>query len=388
MSATKDLDLLLNHFIEKGIPGCALQVVQNGTTLYEGYFGYADTDQTPITKDSVFRLASMSKIPLYTAMMILYEKGAFLLSDPISHFFPEWAHSKKLIQHPNGYVDLVPTERPINILDTLTMRCGLPYCHSDAPTADLILQGMQNCMQPLWKKGHYTLREQIQAMSDAPLAFEPGSHWLYGFSSELAAGIIEAVCQKPVNEVLRELLFDPLEMNQTGDIFFGSISEQMVKLYTQSETGSLQSDSSVFDKKHLPGAEHEAGWRRLFSTVNDYSKLMQMLACGGTFNKKQLLSRQTIDLMRTNGLTAQQQIDFEDSYNAGYGYGCGVRTVIAPERGNLNSSVGAFGWTGGFGTWCEADPSEQLSIVYMHNLLPNHELYCHHRVRTAAYGLI
>ena len=87
-------------------------------------------------------------------------------------------------------------------------------------------------------------------------------------------------------------------------------------------------------------------------------------------------------------LVCGQQIDFEDAYNAGYGYGCGVRTVIAPERGNMNSSIGAFGWTGAFGTWCEADPSEKLSIVYMHNLIPNDELSCHHRVRTAAYGLI
>ena len=138
----------------------------------------------------------------------------------------------------------------------------------------------------------------------------------------------------------------------------------------------------------LAGNEHEAGWRRLFSTVDDYSKLMQMLSCSGSFKGRQLLGSQTIDLMRANSLTPQQQIDFEDAYNAGYGYGCGVRTVIAPERGNMNSSIGAFGWTGAFGTWCEADPSEKLSIVYMHNLIPNDELSCHHRVRTAAYGLI
>ena len=91
MSSVKDLDLLLQSFVDKGIPGCALKVVQNGTTLYEGYFGHSDTSGTPLTDKSVFRLASMSKIPLYTAMMMLYERGAFLLSDPVSTFFPEWA---------------------------------------------------------------------------------------------------------------------------------------------------------------------------------------------------------------------------------------------------------------------------------------------------------
>lgn len=388
MSSVKDLDLLLQSFVDKGIPGCALKVVQNGTTLYEGYFGHSDTSGTPLTDKSVFRLASMSKIPLYTAMMMLYERGAFLLSDPVSTFFPEWATSKKYVRHANGYIDVVPTEHPVTIRDTLTMKCGLPYCNSDAPTADPTLQGMQNCMKPLWEKGHYTLREQIRAMADAPLAFEPGSHWLYGFSSELAAGIIEAVCEKPVNEALRDMIFDPLEMNDTGDIFFGDISDRMVKLYVKKEDGSLGNGPTFFDEKHLSGDEHEAGWRRLFSTADDYSKLMQLLSCGGSCKGRQLIGSQTIDLMRANSLTPQQQIDFEDAYNAGYGYGCGVRTVIAPERGNMNSSIGAFGWTGAFGTWCEADPSEKLSIVYMHNLIPNDELSCHHRVRTAAYGLI
>lgn len=388
MSSVKDLDLLLRSFVDKGIPGCALQVVQDGVTLYEGYFGCSNQSGAPITDKSVFRLASMSKIPLYTAMMMLYERGAFLLSDPISNFFPEWTQSKKYVRHANGYVDVVPADHVITIRDTLSMKCGLPYCNSDAPTADLTLQGMQNCMRPLWEKGHYTLREQIRAMADAPLAFEPGSHWLYGFSSELAAGIIEAVCDKPVNDALCELLFDPLGMNDTGDIFFGDISDRMVKLYSQKEDGTLEDGPSFFDEKHLPGEAHEAGWRRLFSTVNDYSKLMQMLACGGKYKGTSIIGSQTIDLMRANSLTQQQLLDFEDPYNAGYGYGCGVRTVIDPERGNMNSSIGAFGWTGAFGTWCEADPSEKLSIVYMHNLIPNHELYCHHRIRTAAYGLI
>lgn len=389
MATAKDLDLLLEGFVKRGIPGCALQIAQRGKTLYEGYFGCSDlSSSAPVTSDSIFRMASMSKIPLYVGMMMLYERGKFLLSDPISNFFPEWAQIKKYVRHPNGYVDVVPVQRPITIRDTLSMKCGLPYCNSDAPTSDLTLRGMQECMRPLWEKGHFTLREQIAAIAKAPLACEPGTHWIYGFSSELAAGVIEAVCDKPVNDALKEMLFDPLGMENTGAVFFGDISRRIVKLYAQDDQGAMSPGPDFFDKKHLPGKEHEAGWGRLFSNVNDYTKLMQMLACGGVYDGIRIMGSQTIDLMRSNGLTPQQQADFEDSYNAGYGYGCGVRTVIDPARGNLNSSIGAFGWSGAFGTWCEADPSEGVSIVYMHNLLPNHEQYCHHRVRAASYGLI
>jgi CubicO group peptidase (beta-lactamase class C family) len=124
--------------------------------------------------------------------------------------------------------------------------------------------------------------------------------------------------------------------------------------------------------------------------VNDFTKIMQMLANDGFYGGERLMGRKTIDLMRTNGLNNAQQKDFDADgvYNLGYGYGCGVRTLIDKYKGGHNGSLGAFGWTGGFGTWCEADPDERLSVVYMHNLMPNMEEYYHLRVRNTAYGCL
>ena len=385
MSTIKDLDRLLQGFVDGGLPGCSLQIAQNGKTLYEGYFGCADLDaKTPVTPQSLFRLASMSKIPLYVTMMMLYESGKFLLTDPIYHFFPEWREMKKYVKNANGYTEAVPTDGPVTVSDVLSMKCGLPYCNSAAPTNNRTLQSMQEAMKPLWEKGHYTNREQIAAISKAVLACEPGTEWIYGFSSELAAGIIEAVCGKPIDDVFEEMLFGPLGMDNTRSRFFGDAQERLVKLYRKSDDGSLVPGPTFFDKKHLPGAENEEGWARLFSNVNDYTKLMQMLACGGVYNGQRIMGRKTIDMMRANGLDKL----FQDTYNAGYGYGYGVRTLVDKEQGNHNGSVGAFGWTGGFGTWCEADPEDGVSIVYMHNMIPDEEQYYHLRMRTAAYGLI
>ena len=160
MSNAKQIDQLLEGFLKRGLPGCGLKVVQYGNTLYEGYFGVTDIDtKTPVTKDTLFRQASMSKIPLYTVMMMLYERGKFLLTDPIGDYLPEWKTSTRYDRHPNGYVDIVPTSRPINIRDVMSMKCGLPYCNSAAPTHDLVMTGMQECMQPLWEKGSYTLKD-------------------------------------------------------------------------------------------------------------------------------------------------------------------------------------------------------------------------------------
>ncbi len=112
MADTKALDNLLDDFIRRGLPGCGLQICKNGETIYENYAGYSDIEKNiPVTDKSLFRQASMSKLPLYTTMMMLYERGYFLLSDPISNFFPEWKNTKKYVRYDNGYSSVVPTER-------------------------------------------------------------------------------------------------------------------------------------------------------------------------------------------------------------------------------------------------------------------------------------
>ena len=387
MATYKDLDNLLREFADGGVPGCALQIAQKGKTIYEGYFGYSDIDEkTPVTKDSVFGLASMSKIPLYTVMLMLYERGLFNLTDPISNYFPEWKDMKKYVKKPNGHVRVVPCEKQVTISDTLSMKAGLPYCNSMAPSDNMTLTSMQECMKPLFDKGTYTIREQIRAVSETILAAEPGERWIYGFSSELAAGLIEEVCGKSIDDVFRELLFDPLEMDSMRSDLTENMRQNMVKMYRKKEKGEFE-PFTMFGLSP-PGERKQRGWARLYSNTGDCTKLMQMLANGGTYNGIRIMNAGTINMMRTNGLSPAQLKDFEDPYNRGYGFGYGVRTLIDKERANHNGSLGAFGWTGGFGTWCEADPEDGVSIVYMHCMTPHQELYYHHRMRTVAYGCI
>ena len=388
MSAKKDMDALLQRFVDEGLSGCGVQVTQHGKTIYEGYAGYADVEaKKPITKDSVFRLASMSKIPMYTSLLMLYEKGYFNLTDPIGNWLPEWKSSRMYVREATGAISIVPCKNQITVSDVLSMKCGLPYCNSQAPTPDLTLTSMQECMKPLLEKGYYTLQEHVAAMSQAVLAFEPGTHWIYGFSSELAAALIEKLTGESVDDVMQEFLFDPLKMDSTRSRFFGDIESRMVKAYGDGNT-PLTGVTAMLDKKHQPGKENEAGWARLYSTVNDYSNLMSMLANGGMFEGKKIMGRKTIDMMRSNGLDEVMMKDFYSMYNAGYGYGYGVRTLIDKAAGNHNGSLGAFGWTGGFGTWAEADPEDGVGIVYMHNHMPNGEEYYHHLIRTVAYGMV
>lgn len=389
MSTVKDLDRLLQGFVDGGLPGCGLKVTRRGETVYEGYFGYSDAQaKTPLTAKSVFRQASTSKLPLYTAALMLWEKGLFLLSDPLYEFLPEYRESRKVVRRPDGQTEIVKTDRPLIVKDILTMRCGLPYCNFPQETDDVTLKSMVKAMEPLWEKGHYTNREQVKAMAAVPLAFEPGTHWLYGFASELTCALVEAVTGKSVDQALEELLFRPLDMKDTRSHFFGDIEERMVKLYSIDGESRLSPIHLPFENTFLPGEENEAGWARLFSTVEDYSHLMTMLSSGGFYQGERVMGRKTIDLMRANVLDAEQMKDYQNPYEAGYGYGLGVRTLLDRAAGGVNGSPGAFGWTGGYGSWCEADPADGTAFVYMHNLVPNRERYYHPRVRAAVYGLI
>ena len=382
------VDQLMQRLIDEGHPGCTLHVTQHGKLIYEGCYGFSDAaKEKKITPYSVFRMASMSKLPLYTTMMILYERALIRMSDPLYKYLPEWKTSRKVVYDATGHAKAVETDRPILIRDIMTMACGLPYANPGMKdSADWSERSIYEAMAPLYEKGYFTNREEVAAMSKALLAFEPGTHWMYGFSSELAAAVIEAVCDKPCNEVFKELLFDPLGMDSTSPHFKGDLKERMVDIFAEKPDGTFEPTYCGMDEKHNPGEKNMLGNPRLLSTGRDYSRLMAMLACGGTLDGVRVMGRKTIDLMRSNTLTPQQLKDFPDK---GYGYGYGVRTLIDKAAGDNNGSLGSFGWTGGFGTWCEADPEDEVSIVYMENLFPALNMdYTHGLVRTAAYGAI
>ncbi len=392
MATFKDLDALLQKFVDDGLPGCGMQIVRKGETLYENYFGYANIEEKkPVTKDSVFRQASLTKIAMYTVAMMLYERGRFLMTDPIYEYFPEWRNTMKTVYKDNGDVDVVPVEQPITVKNILNMTCGLPYdmIMGDTPVKLPTAEAMWKEMAPLREKGHYTLREQIAAMSRVPISFEPGTRWLYGFASELTAGLLEAICGKTAEDVIKEMLFEPLGMTSSANYIFGDMDKRLVANYYIKPDGTLGIYSPERDLKFVGPRGTVSGFQRVATTVNDYSKLMQMLANGGEYNGVRLIGRKTIDLLRTNTLSDKLIAeDFSNSYLAGYGYGYGMRTLMDKYSGQHNGSIGAFGWTGGSGTWAEADPSEGVSIVYMHNIQPNMEEYHHLRMRAVAYGCL
>jgi len=382
------LDRLIEGFVEKGTnPGCAVAVMQGDELIYHGEAGYADIESgKKVDVHSMFSQASTTKLFTYAILGMIFEEGKFLFSDPLYYYLPEWKNTQKYIRKPNGEIDTAPLEKPITIRDAVAMMCGLPYCMIPSVNATTpTLAAMSKQMAELLKKGPTTIQEEVRAMSEVPVMFEPGSHWLYGFGSEITGVLVETFEEKPLREVFKERLIDPLELKDADTLARPHNKDRIVTNYAKKGPGQFEKagDFSALDPDSVP-----AGARpNLLISAADFAVFMQMLANGGTYKGRKYLGSGTVAMLHENQLNAEQLKDFENPYLEGYGYGLGFRTLTTQKFGH-NGHIGNFGWTGGTGTWVEADPVAKYSVAYMHNMIPNDELYHHHRVRAVVNGIM
>ena len=382
------MDDLLNRFVEQGTnPGCAVAVMQGDELIYHGEAGYANIEAgKKVDLHSMFSQASTTKLFTYVILGMIYEEGKFLFSDPLETYLPEWKNTRKYVTLPNGAIETAPLEKPITIRDAVAMMCGLPYCMvPSANPSTPTLAAMSRQMEALLKKGPTTIAEEVRAMANVPVMFEPGSHWQYGFGSEITGVLVETFEEKPLREVFKDRLIDPLELEDADTFARPWNRDRIVTNYTRKAPGQFEPamDFSALDPDSVP-----AGARpNLLISAHDFAVFMQMLANGGTYKGRKYLGAGTVSMLNENQLGPVQLADFENDYLAGYGYGLGFRTLLTQKYGH-NGHPGDFGWTGGTGIWVEADPVDQFSVAYMHNMRPNDELYHHHRVRAVINGIM
>ncbi len=386
MAGFDDLSALLKQFVKDGTPGCGCAVAKDGKTLYQGYYGYADLEEKrPIAEDTIYRLFSLTKVVMCTAALILFERGKFLLNEPVYEYFPEYRDTQVFFKGNDGTYHVKKSDSPMLIKHVFTMSAGLPYEFEDSPTAKELIRVKDELQK---KYGKYDIVTEVKAVGSVPVEFEPGTHWRYGYGHDIIAGLIQVISGKTVGQFLQDEIFGPLGMENTGYRFRNGNEARMASFYRRDESGGMKKIPGILDEFHEPDAMYEGGGVGLYSSVNDYLKFSQMLANGGIYNGKRIMGRKTIDLMRSNHLTNDQLKDFKGSYLAGYGYGLGVRTLMSTAGGHSNGTVGEFGWTGMAGTYVSIDPHEGFSVVYMHQMNPNMEEYHHLRVRAVANGCL
>ena len=376
--------------MDRGPAGCALAVSLDGKFVYEGYFGDADVESgQKVTRETIYRLYSCTKIVTAVAMMILLERGLYKLDDPISAYLPEFANAQ-YIECAGNNLSAVRPVRSLTIKHFLTMTSGLTYGGNGSVTQAEI----QKALEDLNSRGHFTARAFSQRIAKVPLAFEPGLHWNYNVGFDVLGAFVEVVSGKPFGQFLREELFDPLGMVDTSFFIDETKRDRLAALYSYGGDGKRVKNLSD-EFKYQREYAFERGGGGLLSTLMDTAKFAHMLSLGGTLGGVRILGRKTVELMRQNHLGRSALEDFRKAHRngwefmAGYGYGLGVKTLINLAESNGSGSLGEFSWAGAAGTLMLIDPVEKLSLVYMHQLLPgNLEGYCHPRLRNAVYGML
>ena len=362
------MDLLndtLRRFVASGsIAGCAAKVVREDTTVFEGCYGYADIGRKIEMNDqTIFAIASMSKVITVAGIMRLYEQGLFKLWDPVSEYLPGFKNPTIAREKPDGTYEIVPAEGEVTMRQLFTMTSGVPYPGNDTAAARIRREKEQAHIAQ--GKPEPETVEYCNMVGQLPLAFEPGEKWMYGFSIDVLGAVIEVLTGKTLGAYLKETIFDPLGMTDTGFFVPPEKQDRVATLYHIDE-GMKPAQRQYPARK----PNFESGGGGLFSTVNDYSRFAQMLLHGGRLNGERILGRKTIELIATDHLTPAQQATHNWDTQRGYGYGLGVRVMTDPATADINGSVGEWGWDGAFGNWFCVDPKEKLTCVYLTTNLP------------------
>ena len=350
----------LSRFVDSGeIAGCSARIMRNDEILFEESFGYADIEsKLKMSADTIFPIASMSKVITVAGIMQLYEQGLFKLWDPVSKYLPGFKNPKIAREKPDGSYEIVDAKGEVTMRQLFTMTSGVPYGWADTAAGRIRIEKEKEWMSnPLFFPGTVGY---VNLVGQLPLAFEPGERWMYGFSIDVLGAVIEVLTGKSLGEYLKENVFDPLGMTDTGFFVPADKLDRIATLYNINE-GMKPSDRGAPTSK----PEFESGGGGMFSTVRDYSRFAQMLLHGGTLDGVRILGRKTIDLISTDHLTPEQRRSDNWDTQRGYGYGLGVRVMTNPELAGINGSVGEWGWDGAFGNWFCVDPKENLTCVYL-----------------------
>jgi CubicO group peptidase (beta-lactamase class C family) len=339
------------------IPGATLLIVRSGKIAFYESFGWLDpATKTPMPKDAIFRIYSMSKPITSVAAMILVEQGKLFLSDPVQKYIPAFAELKVAVQKPDTpTVDLMPATRPITVQDLMRHTSGLTYGFlPGTPVAKMYQEA--NLFG-----ADVTNAAFAENIAKLPLAAQPGSSWNYSHSTDVLGRVIEVASGKSLYQFEKENILDPLGMSDTA---FSVPSAKQNLIAEALPTDNKVVGTAPLTNPRLP-AHWEAGGQGMVSTALDYAKFLQMLQNGGALDGRRILSPSTVAFMTSDHLG--QIGPGPTAYLPGPGYGFGIGFAVRRQEGvaAYEGSPGDYYWGGAAGTSFWNDPKQHLTVVFM-----------------------
>jgi CubicO group peptidase (beta-lactamase class C family) len=359
-------DSMAAHVAAGRLPGL-VTLVARGDDVHVDTIGTPSfVDDAPLTRDAIFRIASLSKPITAVATMSLVEEGVLRLEEPIDELLPELADRSVLRSIDAELDDTVPAKRPITVEDLLSYRFGFGSVMAPPDSypiqraeAELRLQSIGG---PPWPPVAHDVDGWIGALGSLPLMYQPGEQWLYNTSGQVLGVLLARADDQDLESVLRERIFEPLEMVDTGFSVPGEQVSRLTTLYLpDAETGVL----SVHDEpthswwSTPPSFPDASGW--LVSTIDDYWSFVSMLLAGGTKNGERILSPETVVLMTTDQLTSSQREASALFLGPHGGWGLGF---LVPATGSSDQPFPyGIGWDGGTGTAWRSNPRSGVTGI-------------------------
>ena len=391
MDATRlqriDQHLQENYVGPGKIAGCQVLVARHGAVAHLSSLGERDRERArPVGDDTIWRLFSMSKPVTGVALLTLYERGLFRLDDPVHRFIPAWRDLKV-----RDGDRLVRPERPMTVRDLMMHMSGLGYTLDNG---DLDLAMLRR--PPATRLGESgTLETMVDRLAEAPLRFHPGTHWLYSFSTDVCGRLVEILSGQRFDDYLRSTLFEPLGMVDSGFTVPDAEVGRFAANYTRNARKELRLLEDP-ERSHYRGeVTFLSGGAGLVATSRDYLRFCRMLLNGGELDGVRVLSRKTVELMRSNHLPgngtladvalpgAYGEVGFE-----GMGFGLTVAVSLGPVATHGVGSAGELMWGGAASTLFWIDPAEDLVAIFMTQLIPSGTFNFRAQLKQLVYGAI
>ena len=356
---------LLWEMTETGfVSGANCMVFQGGEEQCYYEAGMRDlADRLPMTRDTIFRLYSMTKPVTAAAAMILLEEGRIDLYDPVSEFLPGFCDQNVMT---NGA--LTPAKRPVIIRDLLHMTSGLTYPGEGCPSEIFTNQLMDEVITRLSTPQALSTCEIMNRLGKIPLAFQPGEKWQYGMSADVLGAVIEVVSGMRFGDFLRKRIFEPLNMNDTDFFVPANKQDRLAKVYQDRGKGLEEfhfPHLGVSNDMKTPPA-FESGGAGLVSTIDDYARFAQMLLHGGSLGNISILSPQTVAFMTQAHLSpALDPYVWQWESLSGCSYANLMRIMKDPGAAISISRAGEFGWDGWLGAYMTIDPADDMILLLM-----------------------
>jgi CubicO group peptidase (beta-lactamase class C family) len=359
-------DVMAGHLKHGDVPGIVTLVSRRDEVHVDAIGTKAFGDSDPMRRDTIFRVASVTKPIVAAAAMILVEECVLRLDEPVDPWLPELADRRVLRTIDSPLDDTVPANRPITLRDLLTFRLGIGAVMVFPPRYPIQQAMAEAGIGPGPALPAHAPDELMKRFGSLPLVHQPGERWLYNSGSDILGVLISRATGASLEEILRERIFAPLSMNNTSFRVPESKLDRLASSYwTNPSTGEFEVFDGVDDSRWASPPVFESGAGGLVSTVDDLLAFGQMMLKGGKHRNERILSRRSVELMTTDHITPEQKAvsgffpGFWDSH--GWGFGASIVT----QRDDLAATPGRYGWDGGYGTSWYVDPEEELVGILM-----------------------